>query len=268
MLLPWLWPGHFAVITAHRFVTGLRGIFSKLDFQFRDMKSILTPILLLISFGTFAQESNIFMVNTMKDDVSEFTRKLYKYKDFKDGYVIFKDSAVGGGRLNYHRLFDQVHFITGNGDTLTLKDPASIRVISIGRDSFYYFNKGFLQKLSFNEKINLAMKPAVRYIGKEKKALYGSYTEIGSVDELTTFSPDEFRTFYLGQDANLKFRYVNTFYFADRFNNFFPATRATLSDMFPDKEQEIKKFVSENKIDFDKEDHLLQLLGFLQTLIP
>lgn len=232
------------------------------------MKPILIPILLLFSFGTFAQESNIFMVNTMKDDLSEFTKSLYKYKEFKEGYVIFKDSAVGGGRLNYHRLFDQVHFITDKGDTLTLKDPAFIRVISIGRDSFYYFNKGFVQKLSFNEKVNLAMKPAVRYVGKEKKALYGSYTEIGSVDELSTFSPDEFRTFYLGQDANLKFRYVNAYYFADRFNNFFPATKATLIDMFPNQQEEIKKFISENKIDFDKEDHLLQLLGFVQSLVP
>lgn len=230
------------------------------------MKQVFVAFTLLLSISASAQESPIFMVNTMNDDLSEFQKKLYKYKEFKEGVVVFKDSSLGPGRLNYHRFYDQVHFISAKGDTLTLKDPGSIHAIAIGRDSFYYSEKGFIQKLSFQDKINLAMKPAIQYVGKEKKALYGSYTEIGAVDELSTFTPDEFRTFYLGQDANLKFRYRNIFYFADRFNNFFPATKATLSSMFPGRDKEIKAFLDQNQISFDKEDHLLQLVGFLQGL--
>ncbi|RYY88609.1 MAG: hypothetical protein EOO15_08430, partial [Chitinophagaceae bacterium] len=69
---------------------------------------------------------------------------IFKYPEFAAGTVYFKNGAATNGKLNYSYLAGAVQFIDPKGDTLSLNDDDQIGLVTIGKDSFYYY-KAYLQ---------------------------------------------------------------------------------------------------------------------------
>src|SRR5687768_16124685 len=128
-------------------------------------------VLLLFVLGyccrSHAQDSSILIKAGTSINESVSITVLYEYTRFVYGKVFLKpgDSAVA--LLNYHRLLDEMHFIDLKGDTLSIANGGTIKLIRINNDVFY-FDKVYVKLIKDSNGIKLAAKHTLRVTGKNK----------------------------------------------------------------------------------------------------
>ena len=228
------------------------------------MRKGLLYAFLLLSATASAQQDKTYTINSIRDNKEDMIRDAYRYPQFRPGSVVFNDGSVTPARLNYHRLGDQVLFIAPKGDTLALADPATVKFVVIGTDTFYVQDKGFLERLTHYDGVNLARKGTITLAGYERKGAFGTYSSTMSSDAKAYYSADGSRIAHLQVDQNTLYRAKTRYFLSDRYNNFFPATRKHFYNLFFRQEARLKKYLDTNKVNFYREDDLLQLMTYLQ----
>lgn len=221
-------------------------------------------IVLFLSVPAFCQSKKTVRINPVKDESTGFLNsEFYKFKTFQPGRVIYKDSTVSTAPLNYNNILGEIHFINTNGDTLKLAHPETMKQIIVGIDTFYYYEGNYASMLTHNPTANLAVKRLLKYIGKEKKGPYGTYSAVASITSYDSYTPDEQITRSISMDENSVFKYINTFYMVDAFHNFFPANKRNFYKLFSRNDQKLKKYLDEHKVNFDHLKDLQELLAFM-----
>jgi hypothetical protein len=213
-----------------------------------------------------AQENETISINTLNPDSAQLTNRIFRYKVYTPGKVVFKDNESTDARMNLNRLSGQMFFINPKNDTLVLARPETFEVIVVGTDSFYYWSDHFLEKLTHYASGNLAVSQAVKLVGKEKKGAYGTYSPVSSVNSNTTFTQDDQITTYVQVDENAIFKVTNNYYIGDKFNNFFPASRKSFYKVFFNRENEIKTYLNLHGVNFSRKKDLEDLLTYIHSL--
>lgn len=231
------------------------------------MKSAgLQVLFLLASLSLFSQDNKIIKINALNQS-AEVYKSEYMYPVFSSGKIIFTDAAIAEAKMNFNRLSNQMLFLTPAGDTLALAHPETVSKVLIDADTFCFFENVFIQQMTHNRDApNLFVKQNLKYIGKEKKGAYGTYSTVSSSNSNSTFTNDDQITKNLSVDENAIYELRAEYYFSDSLNNFFPARKSNLYKMFPQQENRIKTYIKANKIDFDKKADLLQLVLYIQSL--
>ena len=239
--------------------------------MYNDLKMKL-PFLALFSLSFslgFAQqdEKKTIVVNPIKDDMEQMEKKALKYENFIQGKLVLRDSFVYDVKMNYHQILDVVLFINPKGDTLAISNPENIARVVIGTDSFYHLKKvGFLHQLSHYPYYNLSVHRILKFIGRENKGPYGSYTPVSS-----TVSQPEYAVGDLDLQKKMKpdeqLLYVNNvqYFISDKFKNFFPATKKNIFNLFSKHDAELKLYFKENDVNLNKKADLEKLLEFVQA---
>lgn len=220
-------------------------------------------------FAAAQQKDESFItVNTLKSgDEEKITKAVFKYDRFQPGTLYYKEGDSIQALLNYHRYFEQVFFLNDKGDTLVLARPELFSRIVMGKDSFYFFDKGFPHQITGFAGVNLAKKEVLTLVGKEKKGLYGTYSGVASANSNQTYYDEESQnTTWLRIDENMVFKFDNRYFLTDRFHNFFPASRRNFFDLFSKKEAALKTYLKAHKVNFKKEEDLLALVSFLNKI--
>lgn len=230
------------------------------------MKIFLSAIFALVSVFSFAQNDKTITVNSLDQEQKALYKSVYLYPEFTLGNILYKDQGVSEGRLNYNRVTGQMLFIGAKGDTLAFAHPETMAKVSIGKDTFCFFESTFLQKITDHPGVNLYVKRSLKLIGKEKKGAYGTYSQVSAANSNTTYTnDDEQSTAYLAIDENMIYKERNDYYFSDAFTNFFPANKSHLFSLFSSIEKELKAFFNVNKLSFDKREDLCKMLEFAQS---
>lgn len=226
---------------------------------------LLISTLLTVFAAAQQKDESFITVNTLKQaDEEKITKAVFKYNTFQPGTLYYKEGDSIQALLNYHRYFEQVFFLNDKGDTLVLARPELFSRIVIGKDSFYFFEKGFPHQLTSFAGVNLAKKEALTLVGKEKKGLYGTYSGVASANSNQTYYDEESQnTTWLRIDENMVFKYDNRYFLTDRFHNFFPANRKNFFELFSRQEKELKNYLKAHKVNFKKEEDLRALVSFL-----
>lgn len=219
---------------------------------------------LLFSAAASSQQDKTYTVNSIRDNKEEMIRDAYRYPQFRPGAVLFNDGSLTPARLNYHRLADQVLFIAPKGDTLALADPATVKLVVIGSDTFYMQDKGFLERLTHYDGVNLARKNTITLAGIERKGAYGTYSSTIGSDAKAYYSADGSRITHLQADQNTLYRAKTRYFLSDRYNNFFPATKKNFYNLFFRQEARLQDYLDKHKVNFYREEDLLHLMTYLQ----
>lgn len=247
-------------------VCGLIGNFRQLFLTKMKASAILFYFLFFSGGFLCSQGNEIVRINTLRTGTEALVKRIYKYPDFVDGRVIFHDSTHADAKLNYHQVFGQILFIAPSGDTLALANPGTTRMVIVGEDSFYYHDKAFLQMRTNFPGINLAVKSTLKYVGQEKAGPYGTYSTVASTNSNSTVTTDDQITQYIEIDQNTVYVFKHEYFLADRFNNFFRATKKGFYNIFSKNEKKIREYIKQNPVDFDKEEDLLRLLNYANSL--
>lgn len=189
-------------------------------------------------------------------------KEVYLYPDFVQGTVLFRNNSASDGRLNYNILLNEVQFINARGDTMSLADEATIRHISLTKDTFYY-NKGYVKQLDGNASVKLAEREFFKEF-VQKPAAYDMSSGTSSVNTISAIVVD--RAYNLNTEQEVVLVKSKAFFFGNKYNDFVLANRKNLFRMFPDQRKDIIRFLDSERIDFGKKQDMEKLLFFLEKL--
>jgi hypothetical protein len=225
--------------------------------------TLLAALFLMLQAG--AQQEKTYTINSIKDNKEELVRDVLRYPQFLEGVATYTDGTATPARFNYHRLFDQVLFLSEKGDTMALVRPETFKYVAIGADTFYVHDKGYLERLTHYTGVNLARKGTIKYLATEKKGLYGTYSSSISAESRNEFSPEGSRVMQkLQVDENTVYRTQTRYFLSDEYNNFFPANKKNFYNLFFHKEKQLRDYLSKHDVNYNREKELLELITYLQ----
>lgn len=225
-------------------------------------------VLLLFVLGywsrSHAQDSSILIKAGTSINESVSMTVLYEYPQFVNGKVFFKpgDSAVA--LLNYHRLLDEMQFIDLKGDTLSIANAGTIKLIRINNDMFYY-DKVYVKLIKNSNGIKLAAKQTLRVTGKNKIGGYDIANPASAIESYSTLI-DQKGIFNLVPREEVLLAKKTLYYLGDKYNQFLLATRKNLLQQFPKQSRALNAYLEENNVNFNGIEDLEKLIQFLASL--
>ncbi|MGI8600477.1 MAG: hypothetical protein ACR2KB_14590 [Chitinophagaceae bacterium] len=181
------------------------------------MKGFLIIIFCFSSIASFAQTEKVYKIKAgqLLSDVLSFY-DIYKDSSFRVGTVFFRDGRTSNAFLNYNYLNGEMDFIDVSGDTISIAEEQTIKLISIKKDSFFYDN-GYLYLLQSNGYNKLAVKKEIQLINKERPGAFDQ-TVMGSADVFGGFSDKRHVKLVVKEDLALQ---LKTMYFFGNRNKFY-----------------------------------------------
>ena len=220
----------------------------------------VTSILLLTAISAAAQNTETIRVKAGKDIAEAVSAYgIYRLPAFTNGTVFFKDGKIGKEVLNYNILNDEMMYTTGKGDTLAIALPEEIKKIDISGVVFYYDKKGWLESIADAAPATLVVKRKIT-LHYEKEGAFGIPNATNGIDSYTTYtSNNSSYHLYVGEDATLK--KLTTYFLRTRDGQLLPASKGNFLNQFAGNRKNIETYLGTTKINFNKEQDLIQLLG-------
>ncbi|HEX2607364.1 MAG TPA: hypothetical protein VHK91_08295 [Flavisolibacter sp.] len=227
------------------------------------MKSLFfSSCFLLSSYIVIAQKTYKVEAGEAFADIIP-KNEIVKYSSFTDGVVTMKNGKKATAKLNYHYLFGEIEFINQK-DTLSLDNENAIENVAIGTDSFIY-NNGYLQLIRKGKDHSLVKKEGLILTDKLKEnggfgkmnASYGqALRSISSRNALKQLIANE----------TLVFTQVKEFLLIDSKSDLWTANKKNFLKLYPGKKKELENFIDTNNITFNKEEDLLRVFQYAETL--
>ncbi|MGN6211634.1 hypothetical protein [Parafilimonas sp.] len=189
---------------------------------------------------------------------------IFKYPQFKPGIVYFKDGTASSGNLNLNIFNGEMQFIQTSGDTMALADEGLIKYITIQNDTFYY-NKLYIQSIYGNSVAKLGKIEAIKKVDVKKKSAYDQMTSTAAISNIAYYGAGN-QGSKLNIAAEILLQKATYYFIADRFNNFKPAVKKNIFNMFNNRKTAIEKFMNDNKINLYKKEDLIKLVDFIQAI--
>jgi hypothetical protein len=233
------------------------------------MKEIRVFIIMLLpltfSFDATAQQDQSFRINSVRSDSTGFYRSVYLYPQFANGHVLLKNKQLASALVNYNRLSGQMLFINPKGDTLEFADPEKIEWVAVSNDTFQFFDKAYIQKMThYADGINLYKKETIRYNGKEKKSGYGGYSTTTAANSINKVSSEN-KIEKISVDENALYVPTTTYYLGSPSGKYLLAVKKNFEKLFVQHEKKPGEYLQQNKVNFKSDTDLLALLAWLQN---
>ena len=227
------------------------------------MKNVLFPVFIwmLCSFSILAQDSKPIRVKAGEDIYQKLAKEIYLYPQFTQGTIYFRNGNTNLAYFNYNRMNGEMQFITDKADTLSVANEATIKYINVAKDSFFY-SDGYLQLVIGNNAAKLARKQVIKIIDQQKIGAYDQPTSAGAITSYSSLNND-LRFYKLDIKQDVILGQQTTYFFGDKYNNFFRANKRNLLKNFSKKEKELTNYLKENSVDFNKEEDLAKLIVLL-----
>ena len=229
----------------------------------------LAALSVLFATGLHAQRTEIIKINTQSSGA--LYKKGYLYETFTDGKLFYKDGSRSDAKFNLNGMTNEMLFIAPQGDTLKLARPENAAMITIGTDTFSYFDNTFLKKISHNDApFQIYEKQEMKFVNSEITTPYGSsgissttvqggaLTNLGGAGRTGTTAFADSRV--------LVFKKSTTLYIADNSGRFYPSKQGSFYKLFPDDKDKISTFIKAQKIDFSSEEDVDKLITFTSGL--
>ena len=223
--------------------------------------------MILSTLTGYCQVSNDGLSVRVKDGASisaavPFEQR-FVYPQFLQSTITLKNGTTTNARMNYNLFFGQIQFIAANGDTLLLSDPETISEVVIGYDLYYFLKgEGHVEQVLSKNNIILTKREMLTYSGKEKYASYGQYSSTGAITTYSSYNSDIGSSQRLARNTQTVLVRRANFYFIDKNQKFYSATRSNLLRIFPKNKRAINDYFNQNTVNFDNEAQLKDLVSF------
>jgi len=218
--------------------------------------------------NNFAQDSSRILIKADQLASEVLTpEKIYQYRNFSHGKIIFRDQTSTEAMLNYNYLNSEIEFIDQKNDTLAIAKHQMLNTqrIIINKDTFYYDN-GYLQQLLQTPLGKLAKREMLIILTEDKLGAFDRSTSTTGAEAMTTF-----RDYYGSDNAatlrvreNITLVYRGQFFFGDNYYSFLPANKKNLLKVFHSGKELINNYLQENNVDFRNIEDLKKLFLFIR----
>ena len=214
----------------------------------------IIPALILLFFSHSLAAQTDSLTNLPNLLIPRFTRSIVK----------LKSGEVYTATLNYNTVDQEMVFMQKKL-FMVLKDPQLIDTVFMANRTFIPFEKGFYE---------LVIKaPVTLYIQHKSYVEFEGYPTLYGAKSQTT-APSYVRQIYGANGAiDLKipagYKVFDDSQYWIRKENKMDAfkTKRQFLKIFPDKENELNRFINKNHIDFKNADNVIKLVNYCNELI-
>lgn len=230
------------------------------------MKPLLLVIaaVILLNAGLSAQKNDLVTVKAGSKILDHFPfRERYRYPEFTPGKVYFRNNTYSAFKLNYNLLMAEMEFIQSR-DTLAIVNKKDIKYIVIDKDTFY-FDKNYLELISHPVPLKVVLNQYIKLKEIVKKDSYGTSSS-GSSTQSYGSLPSNGQFYKLAANEDMVFQKIREYYLSTPSSGFVPFKKKNVMQLFPKNEDDIKKYLKSNEIDFDSREDLIKFAAYLQGL--
>jgi len=221
-------------------------------------------LFVLISVFVEAQDSTRFVVKAGQTILEVLKPEvIYRYPQFVYGKVYILNGHIADAKLNYNRILEEVQFIDHRGDTLSLADESTIRLITMNQDSFY-FDDGYLELIQDYSVVKMAIRERIRLADKQKIGAYGQPNTTTSI-ETTGGYLDSYKRYNVVANENLVLQWEKSYYLSAKKGHYFMANKKNVLKEFGDHRKELQNFLDKNDLNFRKEEDIRNLCEFIAS---
>ena len=175
-------------------------------------------------------------------------------ENFKKGVIELKDGRISEDILLRYDISKDAFEISANNDTLSVNRPYQVERIYIDDRVFVFDPK---LRPNVERKYNGFFELAI----EDKLSLY--------VKRMKDMSYDSFATNYQGGSGTKEYYYVDKVSYLGKYKNekpFLISSKKSLIRNLDDHKQEIKEFIKKNKLRLKKQDDLMAVIGYYNSL--
>jgi hypothetical protein len=205
--------------------------------------------------------SFLFSFVATAQNQSNDANKFFLFEKFADGTVLMKSGAKETASLNYNTENQSVVF-QNNGQVMILTDLPSVDTIYINDKKFVPVGDKIYEVISGNGEAGLLanytgkkhpMAATVDHNGNSKKSLNTVDNTVSSI-----YVNRNFQDLY-------SIEIMKNYFVRNKYKLFKANNEKQIAKIFPEKENDIKNYVSENHIDISKESDLIKLIAYCNT---
>jgi hypothetical protein len=188
--------------------------------------------------------------------------EVFEYPNFVQSEIYFKKGNSGLARLNYNALYGEIQFIDPKGDTLSLDDEATVRLIVILSDTFY-FDKLFVKQVQAFGETRLAKRTFFKLVNSQKLGGFGETTG-GSVDTYDRISSQGTFKDLVAKEV-LTLARDSALFLADRYRHLTRVSKKGFQSFYKGKESQLAAYLNENKVNYNDEADVTRLMQFMMN---
>ena len=222
---------------------------------------------LIVSAAAMAQDNVLKEVNTTSVDdlISRLPgNALYAYNDFMIGIAYFKDGRCSKADFNYSVLYEEMHYKGADNEILAVSNGEEIGMIKIGDDTYVHTErKAFAKMLLYCETNEVMLCQQRRTHILKEDARFGAYgtsteTVAASLVQRTEFNPNAYR--------DLKYDVEDHYLFIIKDKVVTIRSKKAFEKAFPKLKNQIKEYLAENRVNFNKPDDIIRLTRVCMSL--
>jgi hypothetical protein len=219
-------------------------------------------LFLIFYINLSAQDNKTIVVKAGTKVLDYFpVHERYRYQEFIQGQVVFKNGKSNNLKLNYNILLGEMEFIQSS-DTLYIAKKKDIRFV-VAQDTFYYDN-AYIEVISGGQ-IKVGLNQYVKLKDVLKKGAYGTTSRSASIDTYNSMSAHGM-SFDLIPNEDIELQKTLEFYLSTPSGGFVQFNKKNVIQLFPERADNIKAYIKSNKVDFDSRDDLLRFAEYLRSL--
>jgi hypothetical protein len=189
----------------------------------------------------------------------------YRYSQFFNGLIVFRDDTRMKVRLNYNILYGEIQYIDKK-DTLFIGNPKTIYLIKILEDTFY-FDKNYLRLVTGRDPVQMLVNDKITLLDAEKNGAYGTSSATSAINSVNTlYDNNSNRYFNLVTAEDLVLLRKKEYFIGNVFQGFYLYRKNSLHKLFPKQAIQIDSYIKMNNVDFKNEDDLKKLTQYIQGL--
>lgn len=218
----------------------------------------------LIQQNSFAQNS--YASKQTDETLAQMARSVYKYAEYQQGKLFYKDHTENDARLNYNRVLGKIFYLDRMGKPVMLENPDALAMIAIAKDTFYYFDTNCVIKTTHFVNANLYEKQTILYEERNDATMRSNLDPVIITNGTgLPYSKEDFKTDNSLNKSSL-FKIINDYYIADGSMKYFKASKKNLFDLFSDQREKIKEYLRQNEINFNVEADIVKALQYINSL--
>ena len=193
----------------------------------------------------------------------------YMYPQFVEGEVVLNNGQSSLCMVNYNIFHDEMEFIQNN-DTVTISRKRELKYVIADVDTFIY-TPGYMKNVPgymkhiYGQTLKVYCKDKINLKEILKRGAMGAVNRSAAIASYSYV--DDFiipYTFVVPEDY--VFRREIAYYIATSSGAFEPIKKRNILKLFSFHKGEVKKYLKANKINFEKEEDVIKLAKFLETL--
>lgn len=181
---------------------------------------------------------------------------LYIFDEFKNGKAVYKNGAVVYAKLNYDPLNQRMLFLSPSDNALLeIVNPSDISYINIEGRMFEQIKGNlFYERINYNNFI-FYIQWRCKAVSEGKPSGYGMTSTTSAITSVSVINK-EGRTIPLNVSEKFNYKPDNFYYIKINNKQKRFSSPDSLAKLFKVHKEEIKKYIKENKLDFDNPEDI------------